>query len=135
MKTVLLSNSANRKKEERSRASSGVVIFALILSLTSCSPSDTPTKQQGKEFVEGNLRIIGTPIKNFTIRDGRLGERSGAKFYCFNWYGGFVWDYPKGANTKLNGYVKFMKTNEGWKVDHMNYTDAARSSDAELKCE
>jgi hypothetical protein len=134
MQTVF-SNSANRKEEEGFRASSRFVIFLLILNLNSCSPSDTPTKQQVKELVEGNLRRIGSPIKNFTIRDGQLGERSGATFYCYNWYGDFVWDYPKGVNTKVYGYVKFMKTNKGWKVDHMNYTEAARSSDTELKCE
>ncbi len=133
MKTVL-SNCANRK-EEGSRTLSGFIIFAFVLSLNSCSRSDTPTKQQGKEVVEGNLRRIGSPIKNFTISDGYLGERSGATYYCYNWYGDFVWDYTKGVNTKLYGYVKFMKTYEGWKVDHMNYTQAAHSSDAELKCE
>ena len=134
MQTVL-SNLANRKQGEGFRGSLRFVIFALILDLNSCSPSGTPTKQQGKEFVEGNLRRIGTPIKNFTITDGHLSERPDATFYCYNWYGDFVWDYPKGVNTKLHGYVKFTKSNEGWKFDHMNYRESARSAEVELKCE
>jgi hypothetical protein len=129
------SNSANRKRSEDFAPCRAFLIVALTLTINSCSPSKTPTKQQSKEFVEGNLRRIGTPIKNFAIGDSRLVERPGTTFYCFDWYGDFVWDYPKGTKKKVHGYVKFMKTNEGWKVDHMNYAESAPSSNAELKCD
>ena len=132
---TFFANSANHKEEEGFRTSSRFVVFLLILNLNCCSPSDTPTKQQGKQFVEGNLRRIGSPIKNFTISDDHLGERSGATFYCFNWYGDLVWNYPKGASTKLHGYAKFMKTHDGWRPDHINYVESAGSAVADLKCE
>lgn len=80
------------------------------------------------------MRRVGTPITAITFTDERLDRQSGAILYCFNWDGEFLWEYPKGVNTKVHGYVKFVKNNEGWKPDHMNYTAGTRSLDTKLKC-
>jgi hypothetical protein len=131
----VVGNSPIKRKKEKSRALSRFV-FALILTLNSCSPSDAlPEKQQAKEVVEGRLWRIGNPIKTFGVEDSHLLEHSGATFYCINWYGDLAWNYPRGTKRKLYGYVKFIKTKEGWKADHINYSETPHSADQSVKCE
>jgi hypothetical protein len=110
-----------------------VIMVALLWILNGCSGGEfPPDKQRAKQLVEGNLRRIGTPVKNINILDSAQDERS----YCFNWNADWVWHYPKSSNQKkVYGYVRFMKTAEGWKYDHLNYKEGNDPGDPNLGCE
>ena len=112
-------------------------MFAFLWILSSWSGGESPPdKQRAKQAVEGNLRRIGTPVKNINILDVQWDEPSAVSFYCFKWNADWVWDYPKGSKKgKVYGYVKFVKVADGWKYDHLDYKDGADPGDPNLRCE
>jgi hypothetical protein len=110
------------------------VVF--LESLIACSPNKSPPGQhEVRRFVEVRLfRQAAMPIKNINIKDSHMFERLGLTFHCVNWDAELVWNYPKGnSKERIYGYVRYMKTPEGWAADHVNYKQSPK--DPKLECE
>jgi hypothetical protein len=112
------------------------VAVVFLQSLIACSPNKSPPEQhEVRRFIEVTLfRQAAMPIKNVNIKESHLSERAGITFHCVSWDAELVWDYPKGNNKqRVFGYVRYVKTPEGWGADHVNYKQAPE--DPKLECE
>ena len=74
-------------RREVSALRSGLIVLALVVLLSGCGGSSTPSKAQATSWAKQQFDSVGVPYKSITCTSARVAGRKGKTWECSAWKG------------------------------------------------